>query len=169
MPIFKRFPHDLLTNYIKFVAYWACQLVGPAMNQNKEDDELGLIDSLSNVYYAWSVILRSYPTFPKPFHDIVIEQNSMVIESFVKAVLAPPFGQRTHVSTDESYEDNEDLEDHRLYGTIITDIGVYCRVNIDPFVKFIINSFHDRITQRHIIVEGAVSTEQRYLWYEINL
>lgn len=108
--------------------------------------------------------MRSCPTFSQPIHDLVMEQNSLIIESFVKTVLAPPFGQRTNVSTDDSCEDNEELEDHRLYGIIITDIGVFCRANIDPFVKFIINSFHDRITQRQIVAGGGVSSDQRYLW-----
>lgn len=31
--MFNRFPEELLVDYIKFVAHWACQLVGPAIAQ----------------------------------------------------------------------------------------------------------------------------------------
>lgn len=109
--------------------------------------------------------MRSCPTFPQAIQDLILEQNSLIIESFVKAVLAPPFGQRTAVPNDDSCEDNEELEDYRLYGVIIGDIGVYCRASIDPFIKFIMNSFHDRINQRQIIASGGnIPQDQRYLW-----
>jgi hypothetical protein len=108
--------------------------------------------------------LRSCPTFSQAIYDLVMEQNSLVIESFVKTVLAPPFGQRTAVSADDAHDENDELEDHKVYGVIITDIGVYCRANIEPFVKFVMNSFHDRIIQRQFIASGEISQEQRYLW-----
>ncbi|KAI6181096.1 ATP synthase subunit gamma, mitochondrial [Aphelenchoides besseyi] len=167
MPIFKRFPRELITNFIKFVVHWARTLAAPAMHQDKENDEYGLVDALTNVLTCWSILLRS-TTFAPDVQSLIAEQNNLVIESFLKAVLAPPYGERpaNQMETHEQNEDDE-LDDYRHYAIILTDIGVFCRSSIEAFTQFVIKSFNERINQRSIIAQsGAVSEAERYLWFE---
>ncbi|KAI6206894.1 ATP synthase subunit gamma, mitochondrial [Aphelenchoides besseyi] len=167
MPIFKRFPSDLITNFVKFVVHWARTLAAPAMHQDKENDEYGLVDALTNVFTCWTILLRS-TTFAPDVQSLIAEQNNLVIESFLKAVLAPPYGERpaNQIEAHEQTEDDE-LDDHRHYAIILTDIGVFCRSSIEAFTQFVIKSFNERINQRSIIAQsGAVSAAERYLWFE---
>lgn len=104
--------------------------------KNKEKDEYSLVDALQNVLSCWAIMLKS-ATFAPPIQQLIAEENNRVIESFLKAVLAPPYGERPAVPA-ESGEEDEELDDHRHYAVILADMGVFCRSSIEPFTQFVI-------------------------------
>ncbi|KAI6239690.1 ATP synthase subunit gamma, mitochondrial [Aphelenchoides fujianensis] len=140
MPVFRRFPPELLSSFVKFIVHWACTLAGPAMHAvitlRKRKDEYSLVDALQNVLCCWSIMLKS-TTFAPPIPQLIAAENNRVIESFLKAVLAPPFGERP-ATTAEAAEEDEELDDHRHYAVILADMGVFCRSSIEAFTQFVI-------------------------------
>ncbi|KAI6222438.1 ATP synthase subunit gamma, mitochondrial [Aphelenchoides fujianensis] len=164
MPVFRRFPPDLLSSFVKFIVHWACTLAGPAMHAEKEKDEYSLVDALQNVLCVWSIMLKS-TTFATPIPQLIAEENNRVIESFLKAVLAPPFGERPAAAT-EAAEEDEELDDHRHYAVILADMGVFCRSSIEAFTQFVIKCLHERVNQRALVEQGGVSEAERFLWFE---
>lgn len=118
-----------------------------------------MADSLAHVYYVWSVLLRTYSIFSQPVRDIVNEQNSRIIELFVKSVLGSPIGQRSAVIImKEGYGNSTDKKNYGL----VRDVSYFCRLSIDPFIKFIANLFHEKISQCQ--VAAGLASDQRVQW-----
>ncbi|KAI6239694.1 hypothetical protein M3Y99_00562200 [Aphelenchoides fujianensis] len=162
--IFRRFPVDLMTHFVRFIVHWACTLAAPAMRQNKRSDDFGLMNAYANVLGGWMTLLN-YNNFLSPIPQLIAEENNRVIESFLKAVLAPPFGERPATAA-EAAEEDEELDDHRHYAVILADMGVFCRSSIEAFTQFVIKCFHERVNQRALVAQGGVSEAERFLWFE---
>ncbi|CAD5226707.1 unnamed protein product [Bursaphelenchus xylophilus] len=165
MPIFKRFPDDLMGSFVNFIVYWCGQLAQPSMMEQK-DDESVLVEAYTHCLTCWGILLRSCPTFPKASHDLIEAENSKVIESFLKAILAPPFGSRSISDDDAADMEDEELDDTQYYSIILNNVGVFCRLSIDSFSEFVIRVFHERIQQRTLIMSGQISEQERILWLE---
>ncbi|CAD5218799.1 unnamed protein product [Bursaphelenchus okinawaensis] len=167
MPIFKRFPHDLMTKFIKFIVHWCGQLADPAMME-KKDEESVLVESYAHCLTCWGILLRSSPTFPTEAQKLIEKENENVIESFLKAVLAPPFGSRGITEDEERGDEMEDddMDDTQFYSPILGNVGAFCRLSIDKFAEFITSVFHQRIQQRNVVAAGQISENDRILWLE---
>ena len=69
---------------------------------------------------------------------LVVQENNRVIEAFLKAVLAPPYGERAvNERGDHDENDDDELDDYRFYGIILNDMGVFCRASIEAFTEFV--------------------------------
>lgn len=97
-----------------------------------------LVEAYTHVLTCWASLMRSAPTFPKEIQEVINSENNQVIESFLRAILAPPFGSRVSVEQDPAEDEDDELDDTQYYSVILNNIGCFCRLSITSFTSFII-------------------------------
>ena len=123
--------------------------------QDKDNDEFGLVEALANVLTVWPILTR-YLLNHQKLERIVVQENNRVIEAFLKAVLAPPYGERAHsvisglfdASDPTSERDSQDTRLH--YGEILGQLGNSCRLSGEEFSTFMMRRVRRLLPPAHV-------------------
>jgi len=108
--IFERFPDELLHRFVDFVAKNILKLTQPTIflamvfyfifnfiffSIQKNDQTYS--SALGNLFQVWRPLLRSAHIFNENISVLIESHNVAIIETFIKSVLSPPFGNREKV------------------------------------------------------------------------
>jgi len=131
--IFKRFPTDLLTALVSFVASTTLRLSGPAMELALLRNDQLYHEALHNLYQVWRTLMRSVSLFPDSVVELINTQTELLVQDFLGTVLSAPYGRRQAVSgggqqgEEEILEENEEEEDDReVFSDLLADLGHMC-------------------------------------------
>uniref|UniRef100_A0A915PD20 Exportin-4 n=1 Tax=Meloidogyne floridensis TaxID=298350 RepID=A0A915PD20_9BILA len=164
--IFERFPDELLHRFVDFVAKNILKLTQPTIFLAMKNDQT-YSSALGNLFQVWRPLLRSAHIFKENISVLIESHNVAIIETFIKSVLSPPFGNREKPTSGEIYDENEDEEDDRIvFMDILCDIGFFCLYSIDYFVDFVTRAIVQRLVELTSLNLQTVDSKQLEIWQE---
>ncbi|CAK5080251.1 unnamed protein product [Meloidogyne enterolobii] len=164
--IFERFPDELLHRFVDFVAKNILKLTQPTIFLAMKNDQT-YSSALGNLFQVWRPLLRSAHIFKENISVLIESHNVAIIETFIKSVLSPPFGNREKPTSGEIYDENEDEEDDRIvFMDILCDIGFFCLYSIDYFVDFVTRAIVQRLNELTSLDLQTVDSKQLEIWQE---
>ncbi|KAL3110063.1 hypothetical protein niasHT_015666 [Heterodera trifolii] len=167
IPVFKRFPADLLRSFVEFVSSNIVTLVEPSMQLALKNDHT-YHEPLVNFFFAWRTLLRTLNNDNEfGINEFVRLQTQKIIECFFKSVFSPPFGNRTKISDNEIFEENEEEEDdQKTFMDLLIDLGHFSLHTIDFFTDFVIGALVQRLRELCSMDVGTCTNDQLMTWQE---
>uniref|UniRef100_A0A914HYN3 Exportin-4 n=1 Tax=Globodera rostochiensis TaxID=31243 RepID=A0A914HYN3_GLORO len=164
IPVFKRFPAELLRNFVEFVATNTITLIEPAMQLALKNDHT-YHEPLSNFFFVWRTMIRTL--YEHGTEEFIRLQTQKILECFFKSVLSPPFGNRNKLSYDEIFDENaEEEDDQKVFMDLLNDIGHFSLNAIDFFTEFVISVLTQRLRELRSIDVVTCTQEQLQAWQE---
>ncbi|KAL3100107.1 hypothetical protein niasHS_000718 [Heterodera schachtii] len=125
-------------------------------------------EPLVNFFFAWRTLLRTLNNDNEfGINEFVRLQTQKIIECFFKSVFSPPFENRSKISDNEIFEENEEEEDdQKTFMDLLIDLGHFSLHTIDFFTDFVIGALVQRLRELCSMDVGTCTNDQLMTWHE---
>jgi hypothetical protein len=69
-----------------------------------------MVDSMNNMLGSWNTMLTMRNAMQSPIIALINEQNMSIINAYMTALLAPPYGQRVGLVAEEPTPEEDDFK-----------------------------------------------------------
>ncbi|GMT22065.1 hypothetical protein PFISCL1PPCAC_13362 [Pristionchus fissidentatus] len=170
-----RLPEELRTRFFSYISQYVEHLTGAALSDAIRISDHSKHSALSQLYDAWSILLRGKWRVALPEDQCAVFEESMVagptwtlISAFFNATQSAPMGSRPKEEEEGGDEDDDDemKDDRILYADLLTPLSSMALYSLPRFLETLTSTLRSRLREFSAMADGSADSSRLPEWQE---